>query len=307
MDAIVDRILKTLDDDTLLEKLLALPRSDLNTLLLKLFQMQAAATTPKELLGSHKSSRFTSPSALDPAAYHLLESRLLSLAQEAGISGVLLSPAAPAASCSAFGYVAQNNVISALRGTELLPDPTNMLAIIIAEALTGKKIDNREPLHYCTTARVVRAQMLPDIPGFYSHFGIFCIVSSGKDRGSYACEKALLIKQVGYYKQLFLDKFQAKLSVSLRKRSGYPDNDGFWDRITEVIRAELPDVPLSLDFEDEGNGYYKGINFKLYVEKNGASIEVGDGGFVDWIQCMTGNKKERTLISGIGIDRLLLL
>lgn len=307
MDAIVDRILRTLHDDTLLEKLLALPRSDLNTLLLKLFQMQAAATTPRELLKSHKSSRFTSPSALDPAAYHLLEGRLLSLAQEAGIGGVLLSPAAPAASCSAFGCVAQNNVISALRGTEILPDPTNMLALIIAEALTGKKIDNEEPIHYCTTARVIRAQKLPEIPGFYSHFGIFCIVSSGKDKGSYSCEKAMLIKQIGYYKQLFLDKFQAKLSVSLRKRSGYPDNDGFWDRITKVIRAELPDIPLSLDFEDEDNSYYKGMNFKLYVEKNGASIEVGDGGFVDWIQSMTGNKKERTLISGLGIDRLLLL
>jgi len=43
------------------------------------------------------------------------------------------------------------------------------------------------------------------------------------------------------------------------------------------------------------------------MKKNNDKIEIGDGGFVDWIQKMTNNKKERCLISGIGIDRLMLL
>jgi hypothetical protein len=33
-------------------------------------------------------------------------------------------------------------------------------------------------------------------------------------------------------------------------------------------------------------------------------VDVGDGGFVDWTQRLLGNRKERLLISGIGIDRL---
>jgi hypothetical protein len=42
------------------------------------------------------------------------------------------------------------------------------------------------------------------------------------------------------------------------------------------------------------------------MEKDNERIEVGDGGFVDWTQQMTGTKKERCLISGIGLDRLLI-
>lgn len=36
-------------------------------------------------------------------------------------------------------------------------------------------------------------------------------------------------------------------------------------------------------------------------------INIGDGGFVDWTQKLLGNKKERCLISGIGLDRLLMI
>ena len=32
--------------------------------------------------------------------------------------------------------------------------------------------------------------------------------------------------------------------------------------------------------------------------------EVGDGGFVQWTQHLLGNRKERLLISGIGLDLL---
>ena len=92
----------------------------------------------------------------------------------------------------------------------------------------------------------------------------------------------------------------------LRKRGGYTDGEGFFDRMTELVRSELPDVPISFDLAHEDNHYYKGINFKLYMEKENGKTEIGDGGFVDWIQRMTGNRKERCMISGIGIDRLLI-
>jgi hypothetical protein len=196
--------------------------------------------------------------------------------------------------------------VSATRGTEILSDPTNMLSILIAEQLKDKKIDNKNALHYCTTARVLRAQPFPREKGYYAHFGLFCFVSSGKDSGSYTCEKELMIKQLSYYKKLFFEKYHAQLTVILRKRSGYTDSDGFFDSMTNLVKNELPDVPISFDLEHENNNYYKGINFKLYMEKESGKYEIGDGGYVDWIQKMTGNKKERCLISGISLDRLLL-
>jgi len=33
---------------------------------------------------------------------------------------------------------------------------------------------------------------------------------------------------------------------------------------------------------------------------------IADGGFVDWTQRLTGNRKERLLISGFGVDRLAI-
>ncbi|MGI5895913.1 MAG: hypothetical protein ACOX6U_03045 [Oscillospiraceae bacterium] len=305
MSAIIDRILNTLGDKELLNKILSMPKSDLNSLLLKIFQLQANKTTPSHVIKTYKSNRFSRPSEIDPVKYHMVETEFLSFAQKNNIKAVLLSPSAPLASCSTFGCVDQNNVVSAIRDSEILADPSNMLSIIIADKLMRKELSNQKCIHFCTTARILRAQPLLDIKGFYPHFGLFCIVSSGKDKGSYLCEKELLLKHLVYYKALLTEKYDAKLSVVLRKRRGYTDNDGFFSRMTEIIRNEFPDIPVSLDLEQEENNYYKGLNFKLYMEKNNEKFEIGDGGFVDWMTKMTNNRKERCLISAVGIDRLL--
>ena len=305
-DAITDRILSRLGDGELLKKMLSMPKSDFNSLLLKLYQIQAESVTPIDVVKSFQSNRFTVPSEIDPEAFHLLEAELLALAKENEIKTMLLSPVAPFACCSSFGCVDQNNTVSAVRGTEVMSDPTNMLAIIIASQLKERKADNRNPLHYCSTVRVARAQVFPARRGYYSHFGIFCIVSSGKDTGSYSCEKSLLAKQLTYYRKLLMDKYNAQLAVDLRKRRGYKDCEGFYMSMAEMVYEELPGVPVTLDTEYEDNNYYKGVHFTIYMEKEDERIEVGDGGFVDWMQQMTGSKKERCLISGIGIDRLLI-
>ena len=197
-------------------------------------------------------------------------------------------------------------MISAARGTEILPDPTNLLAIAIADRLKNGVIPKMQTVHYCTTARVVRAQAFSG-KGNFAHFGIFCIVSFGMDSGSYSCEKELLAKQLSYYERLFSDKYGARLSMVLRKRKGYTDGDGFFERMAEFIQSKLPQLPLSFDLDCEDNNYYRGINFKLYMEKRNEKIEIGDGGFVDWIAKMTSNRKGRCLISGMGVDRMLLL
>ena len=306
MHLITDRILTKLGDDGLINKLLDLSNSDFTSLLLEVFRKQAERATPADVLKQFQKNRFTVPSELDPVAYHLLEAEFLKLAQEMDIKTILLSPSAPFASCSAFDCVNQNNVVSAVRGTEILSDPTNMLSIIVAEQIKNKKINNDTNVHYCTTTRVLRAQPFPAVKGYYTHFGIFSIVSCGKDTGSYNCEKALFTKQLIYYRKLFREKYDSNLSIVLRKRRGYADSNGFLSSMAELVKNELPDVPVTIDFEDSDNNYYKGFNYTILMDKEGQKVEIGDGGFVDWIQKMTGNKKERCLISGIGLDRLLI-
>lgn len=69
----------------------------------------------------------------------------------------------------------------------------------------------------------------------------------------------------------------------------------FW--IFEVVEAE-----------HDAQSYYHDLQFKLVVTiPNGLEIEIADGGFTNWMQQLTSNKKERFLISGIGLELLFKL
>ncbi|MCC0637648.1 MULTISPECIES: hypothetical protein [unclassified Clostridioides] len=304
MNEITNRILNKIGNPELTEKMASLSQSDLNTLLLEI--MKQKNISPPNMLKSYALNRFCVPSGCDAIDYHKYEIMLLELAKSVGIKSVMLSPVAPFGNCSTFGCVDQNNIVSALRGTEVLADPTNMLATIIADKIKNKALDNSTAAHFCTTARTTRTQPLLS-KNHFAHFGIFCIVSTAKDTGSYLSEKEILLKQLEYYKLLLLEKYHAKMSVTLRKRGGYTDTDGFFQRMSELIQTELPDTPFDFDLDHEDNNYYKGINFKIYMEKDGETLEIGDGGFVDWTQQMLCNKRERLLISGIGIERIMML
>ncbi|AMC93126.1 hypothetical protein AOC36_03800 [Erysipelothrix larvae] len=304
MSDILTRITNKIGDKDIVGKLSSLSKSDLNSLLLEVFDRQANTLAASDILKSYQANRFTIPSSIDPEKIHTLESKLLSKARKMDIKPIMLSPSAPLGSCSAFGSVDQYNVVSALRGIEILSDPSNMLAIIIADKLKRKEESNTVPIHMATTARAIRAQNFVG-EGLYSHFCLFCMVSSGIDTGSYTCEKMLLEKHLNYYKDVLSEIENGRFSITLRKRNGYKDNDGFFDRMVETIKLIFPNIELSIHDDDVDNNYYKGINFKLSVKQGNETVEMVDGGFVDWTYQMLGNKKERCLISGIGLERLL--
>ena len=80
--------------------------------------------------------------------------------------------------------------------------------------------------------------------------------------------------------------------------------------VTEAVAAALPlagarpvqvvDAPQ----RSSGRGYYTGLCFKVRADFGAGALDVGDGGFVDWTGQLLGNRKERLLISGYGIDRI---
>ena len=302
MSTMIDRILREMGTPDLLDRMMALSGADRNSLLLELFERQTSRLTPAEVLKAYERSRFAAPAAADPVKYHELENLFLSAAQREGMETLLLSPSAPLGSCSSFGCVSQNNVVSSLRGTETLPDPTNMLAIIMAERI--RREGTEDALHFASTARVVRAQRLPR-KDLLSHFGLFCMVSSGCAVSSYGCETALLIRQLSFYHRLVREHFHGDLSMTLRRRGGYPDSEGFFAIMKDDVCREFPDTEITFEENQADNHYYQGLNFKLYMERDGARMEIGDGGFVDWLSRMTGIRKRRCLISGVGLERLM--
>lgn len=67
-------------------------------------------------------------------------------------------------------------------------------------------------------------------------------------------------------------------------------------------RVEVTDRPD----RPSGSGYYEGFCFKAFPTIGGEMFEVADGRLVCWTQALVGTRKERLLISGMGLDRLAL-
>ncbi len=303
--AMLHRILLKIGDVGLLDKLAGLQPSDVQSLLMEVFGRLSGKISSKGLIQDYRQNRFVRPAGLNAVSYLKLELELMTLAEQKGFKPVLLSPAGLFGSCSAMAAVSQNKVLSALRGTEILADPTNMLALHIADKLSSREWTNTDDaIHLCAASRVARAQGITK-PGLFAHFGIYGMVSSGRDSGSYRCENNLLEKHIAFYDNFFRQHLNAQVAVILRRRKGYTDSAGFMERAGEHIRKALPHIPLEVDNTETDNAYYLGLNFKLMLSVNGQSMEIGDGGFVDWTQKLLNNKKERLLISAIGLDRLL--
>src|SRR5690349_3023511 len=159
----LDGLLKKVSDPELLQKLTeGLSPSELNSLLLEVLRIQAESQSPADLMVHYRQNRFVQPSALDAITFLKAELSLLEPWKQSGFVPLELSPLAPLGNCSALALVDQNKVISALRGTEVVADATNLLALEAAQQrkASGFGADN---VNYCTVHRHVRAQALPPV------------------------------------------------------------------------------------------------------------------------------------------------
>ncbi|HXL54861.1 MAG TPA: hypothetical protein VN958_01305, partial [Chitinophagaceae bacterium] len=107
--------------------------SELNSLLLELFRKRAKQITPDEVSKHFCKNRFAAPSSVDTIEFKELEIRCLKLAASKNFISITLSPLTSFGTCSAVGFVDQNNIVSALRGTEVVSDATNVFALLMAQ------------------------------------------------------------------------------------------------------------------------------------------------------------------------------
>ncbi|OZB95037.1 hypothetical protein [Paenibacillus sp. XY044] len=281
-----------------------LPGSELNTLLLQVFRERTRAANASDLLKRYRDNRFVKPSEVSALDLKRLELDVLEIADAHAFEPIQLSPAAPLGSCSVVATVDQNKVISALRGTELVADATNMLALHIGDGLKTGTLDNRSRrIRLSTTHRHMRAQQF-HAPGMVPHFHTYCMVSSGVDQGSYSFEIPAFWEHIRVYRDIFDRLFHSPVSVEIQARQGYTDPEGLVRRLAEAGKTESVDVTVSLHSAKQNTAYYKGVRFTLVTEIQGNAYAIGDGGFVDWTQQLLGNKKQRLLISAIGLERL---
>ncbi|MDY6944919.1 MAG: hypothetical protein SXG53_04300 [Pseudomonadota bacterium] len=262
------------------------------SLLLSVFERRAAQRTPASVRRQWETDRFAQPCAIGQRTLNELDSHLLAAA--AAFEALELSPLAPLATCSAVALTSQNRVVSTARGTEVVSDPTNVLALECAKRLRAAP---HAVVKLTTSHRCVRAQAALDRPGFAAHFRIFCLASASHEQKDHAFVTAALTEHIRTHIAA-LDRLE---------QHGY----SFPDRrlrllatpqrlhLARRIAAGIPEIPAA--FEPLEHNYYDGLRFVLDVgTPDGNAIALIDGGAFDWLRQLTANNRMVLVASGLG-------
>jgi hypothetical protein len=138
--------------------------------------------------------------------------------------------------------------------------------------------------------------------------------AAGRDEGSFSFEISHIRQQLQFYLSVFRALAAAgapftRSRVAITELAAGPSAGEIKNQILAPLSHEFPEVSCHLDPERmTGRGYYQSLCFKVFtVDRDGKEMEIGDGGMTDWTQKLIADRKERLLISGIGVDRLLLV
>lgn len=308
MDRILPRIARDLASGDALEGLAErLSGSDLTTLLLEVARRRAAARAPSDLMRQWRSDRFVRPSRADPRVL-LAVDRAAFGALPPSFEPIELAPSAPLGTCSVVATASQHKIVSTTRGTEVVSDPSNVLALECAHRRASAPAG--PTVHLAASARAVRAQPLVR-PEHVAHFRLFVTASAGRDPGGRAFEAEALHAHVGTQLRMLASLARegfrcAAVDVSISADAAHTPSA---ERAREALRDEWPSVGVALDpARIAASGYYRGVCFGVYVTApDGARFPLGDGGRTDWTAKLTGSRKERFFVGAIGTELLATL
>jgi hypothetical protein len=266
--------------------------SDLHSVLLEVMRRRAESRAPADVLAQYLRDVFCSPAAIDLRTSHAVDGHLLEAADE--FEALELSPVAPLGVSSAVAKTGQNRVLSALRMTEVVSDPTNVLALECARRL---RADHDTPVHLATSQRVVRTQPVPKRPGLSQHFRIFVLASGGREAKDHA-----------FTVQTFLMHIRTMLRALDRlEQHGYAfgarrveilttsEREALGDRIQESLAITTSRKPLE-------HAYYSaGLRYQIWVTApDGSEVPLIDGGAFDWLATLAANRRAVFIATGTG-------
>lgn len=276
-----------------------LPAARLWSLLLEVMETRAVGRGPAALLEQWEHDRFVQPGIVDQRSALEIDRHLLAAA--AAFESIELSPVAPLGVCSTMGPTSQHKILSALRGTEVVADPTNVMALECARRL---RRDATAVVRLATSHRCVRAQALPKVRGMTAHFRIFCLASAALELANHAFVVDALAEQMAVMLDA-LDRLEQN-GFAFPERSvtllATEQRATVADRIVE--RLGRPRVARSvLD-----HPYYDGLRFQIAARSNeGVDLPLIDGGAFDWVGELTSNRRAVFVASGMGSQLVSLL
>ena len=266
--------------------------SELHSVLLEVMQHRASARSPAEVLAQYRRDAFCAPAAIDLRAMLAIDSELL--AASLGFEALDLSPVAPLGVCSTVAITDQNRVLSALRMTEVVSDPTNVLALECASRLRARPA---VAVHLATSQRVLRAQPVPRQPGYSRHFRMFVLASGGHETKDHGFTAEAVARQV----RAMLD------ALDRLERRGYVFGGRRIEILATAERREVADriaesfAGLATRKALEHAYYSAGLRFQIWVTApDGSEVPLIDGGAFDWLAKLASNRRAVYVATGAG-------
>ena len=286
-----------------LESLHETSPSESTPVLMELARRQAARRRPAQLLQQLARDRFVQPSVLDLRLAHQLDALALAAAGE--YQAVLLSPVAPLGSCSVVAPTSQDRTLTTSRGSEVVSDPTNMMALLSAQRLLAQP---GQPVRLCTVHQTLRAQPLPPVPGFSRHFRLFALSEAGPAQADDGFAVGAMTRAVTVFDRLF-DAAGALGCRFPRRRAlvrTTAARDPLGARLAERLHAALPHV--TVEREPLEQAYYGGARVMFGADNTGGEqVPIGDVGVFDWVARLTANGRQRFVAAGFGLQLVPLL
>ena len=117
--------------------------SELNTILLEVFNRRIQQETPSSLLNKYEGNKLVKPANIDVLRYKEQELTCYKVLASRGFEPIEHSPAAQLGTSSVVATVDQKKVLTALRNTEMQADPTNATALHYASLKKKGGLDSR--------------------------------------------------------------------------------------------------------------------------------------------------------------------
>jgi hypothetical protein len=272
-----------------------LAASRLWSLLLGVLEARATSRTPANLTEQWGQDRFVEPCYLDQRLLHEVDGHLLAVAR--AFEAVELSPLAPLGVCSRVALASQNKIVSTIRGTEVVSDPTNVLALECARRL---RADGGLHVRLATSHRCVRAQTFPKRRGLAAHFRMFCLVSAAHERENRRFLSDALTEHINTH----------LAALERLEQHGYQTRDRrvrllATERNVQLAERVATNVNADVRHQVLEHPYYDGIRFMIDVKADqDGEIPLIDGGAFDWLHKICANNKLTFVASGMGSQLL---
>jgi hypothetical protein len=150
-------------------------------------------------------------------------------------------------------------------------------------------------VHLATSQRVIRAQPVPDRPGYAPHFRLFALASAGREQAAHGFTEQALVLHITTL-QRALDRLEADgYAFGARRVDVFarPDRAHVADRVAAAVGGQRGVL--------EHPYYSAGLRYMLWVTApDGTELPIGDGGAFDWLATLTGSPSHVYMASGLG-------